>query len=108
MELFVGILAAWGLLMLIWTAAGTLLLPLRRRDHLRLTALIQGKGDWPKLERWLRGVLWLRESGFLWCDIVVFTQELDEDCICCLQGFAERHPQVTLAASRTEWTEEGT
>ena len=108
MELVLGILAAWGLLMLIWTAAGTLLLPLRRRDHLRLTALIQGEGQWPKLERWLRGILWLRESGFLWCEIVVVTEQLDEECKQSLQRFAETHPQVRMVECRKEWTEEGT
>lgn len=108
MELLLGILAAWGLLMLIWTVAGTLLLPLRRRDHLRLTALIQGKGSWPKLERWIRAVLWLRESGFLWCDIVVIGKELDGESKEALQRFIASHPQVRMVESRKEWTEEET
>ena len=108
MELLVGILAAWGLIMLIWTAAGTLLLPLRRREHLRLTALIQGKSDWARLERWLRGLLWIRESGFLWWNIVVVTEQLDADCKEALWRYVEKHPQVTAVESREDWTEEGT
>lgn len=44
MEIVFGMLAAWGLIMLIWTLVGAVLLPLRRRGDLRLTVFLRGNG----------------------------------------------------------------
>ena len=63
MELLVGMLAAWGLITLIWTLAGAILLPIRRRENLRLTVVFRGKAEQTQLEHWIRGLIWLRESG---------------------------------------------
>ncbi len=81
MELLVGMLAAWGLITLIWTLAGAVLLPLRRRDDLRLTVVFRGKAGLTQTERWLRGLIWLRESGLIWWNILVLTDELEEESL---------------------------
>ena len=56
MELLVGMLAAWGLITLIWTLVGVVLLPIRRRDNLRLTVVFRGDADQTQLEHRIRGI----------------------------------------------------
>ena len=66
MEIVVGALAAWGLLMLIWTLAGVLLLPVSRNSDTAMTVMLRCRGNARWLERQLRGLVWLRDSGLLW------------------------------------------
>ena len=103
MELLVGTLAAWGLIMLIWTIAGVILLPLRRREDLRLTVVMEGNAPGLQLQHWLRGLLWLREMGILWWNIVIVKDELDQEAEAYAEAAAERC-QVYLL-SRDEWKE---
>ncbi len=65
---------------------GAVLLPLRRRGDLRLTVLLRGNGDPNCLERWLRGLVWVRESGLIWWDIVILSDGLGEES----RGIAQR------------------
>lgn len=81
MELLVGMLAAWGLITLIWTLAGAALLPIRRRENLRLAVILRGKAGLTQMERWLRGLIWLRESGLIWWNIVILTDELEDETL---------------------------
>lgn len=79
MEILVGALAAWGLLMLIWTAAGLLLLPLGRRQDSALTVVLRCSGDAAWMERQIRGLLWLRDSGILWWNILILNIDMSEE-----------------------------
>lgn len=103
MEILVGALAAWGLIMLIWTIAGAILLPLRRRGDLRLTVVMEGNGSGMQLQRWLRGLLWLRETGILWWDIVIIKDELDQEAAAYAAAAEERCQALLL--SWDEWKE---
>lgn len=79
MEILVGALAAWGLLMLIWTAAGVLLLPLGRRRDSALTVVLRCSGDAAWMERQIRGLLWLRDSGILWWNILILDMDMNDE-----------------------------
>lgn len=96
MEIIVGVLAAWGLLMLVWTLAGVLLLPLSRNPDTALTVVLQGRGDARWLERQLRGLVWLRDSGLLWWDVLILDLGLEQDALCNAQRLAERLDNVVL------------
>lgn len=96
MEIIVGVLAAWGLLMLVWTLAGVLLLPLNRNPDTALTVVLQGRGDARWLERQLRGLVWLRDSGLLWWDILILDLGLEQDALLSAQRLAERLDNVVL------------
>lgn len=101
MELLVGMLAAWGLITLIWTLAGAVLLPIRRRGNLRLTVVFRGEASLTQLEHWLRSVLWLRESGMIWWNILVLTDDLKEDS---LQYVRKMEEQGYLAGvTKEQW-----
>lgn len=96
MEIVFGMLAAWGLIMLIWTLVGAVLLPLRRRGDLRLTVLLRGNGDPNCLERWLRGLVWVRESGLIWWDIVILSDGLGEESRGIAQRAADQYADVLV------------
>lgn len=79
MEILVGALAAWGLLMVIWTVAGILLLPLGRREDSALTVVVRCSKDATWMERQIRGLLWLRDSGILWWNILILDVDMSEE-----------------------------
>lgn len=96
MDFIIGVLAAWGLVMLVWTLAGAVLLPLSRTKGLRLTVLVRGRGQVPQLERYIRGLLWLRDSGLVWWDVLLLDQGLSEDARQRAVKIAEKERQVSL------------
>ena len=74
LELPLSLLAAFGLVCLVWLGAGWLTLPLRCPARIVLEA--HGHGE--ELEQAVRGLLWLRRTG-LWRGTVVIRDEgLDE------------------------------
>ncbi len=107
MELVVGILAAWGLIVLVWTLAGLILLPLRRRDDVGLTVLIRGKGQASGLEHYLRGLLWMRDFGLAWWNILVLEDELDRDALDRARVLTEKEKHVAVIPQNmlTDWME---
>ena len=74
MEILVGALAAWRLIMLVWTIVGLVLLPLSR--DMPITVVLHGSGDAPWMERCLQGVLWLRDTGLLWWTVLILDEGL--------------------------------
>ena len=77
MEIVVGALAAWGLLMLLWTLVGLCLLPLSRRKDLSLTVVMKSEAEPLMLEHYIKGLLWLRDLGLVWWRIVLLTDQKD-------------------------------
>lgn len=65
-ELLLGFLAAAGLILLIWCAAGAIL---RGPGASELEAVYRCRGDAPALEQTVRRLVWLAESG-LWAGSV--------------------------------------
>ncbi len=108
MDIVVGILAAWGLIMLLWTLAGALFLPVSRREDMRLTVLIQGRGDIPRLEQALKGILWLRDMGLIWWNIVILDDDLSDEARHRANRLAENEQQVSVCTMDTlqDWMEE--
>ena len=80
-ELFLSLMAAFGLASLLWLGVGWLLLPLR--DPVRIVLEAHGGGE--ELEQAVRGLLWLRRTG-LWRGTVVIRDDGLND-----QGLALAH-----------------
>lgn len=94
MEIFVGALAAWGLIMLIWTLVGLLLLPLSRKIPLTVVLHCQGKAPW--MERCLQGVLWLRNTGVLWWTVLILDEGLSGEGQDRARRLAQEQSQVLV------------
>lgn len=107
MDIIVGILAAWGLVMLLWTIFGLLLLPLRRRDDTMMTVVLRGDARSRHMERYLRGLLWLRNSGVLWWDILVVPDGLSMDTLerLDLMMYKESHIDMVSLFELKDWME---
>lgn len=105
MEIILGALAAWGLIMLVWTLAGVLLLPLSR--EIRLTVVVHGTGDAPWLERCLEGLIWLRDSGLVRWNILILDEALTGDAQDRADRLAQDHSRVLVMdlAQLKEWME---
>lgn len=107
MELLVGILAAWGVIMLLWTLLGAVLLPLSRRDDTSLTVLLRSSGNHQWMIRYLRGLLWLRNAGLIWWDIAVVAEEEDDTLREYMEVIMAKNSHVELIGSSDlkEWME---
>lgn len=107
MEILVGALAAWGLLMLIWTVAGFLLLPLGRTRDSSLTVVLRCRGDALWLERQLRGLMWLRDSGILWWNILILNVDMSQEALDRAGRLVRGQSQVRLMdlEELKEWME---
>lgn len=55
-----------------------------------------GNGDPNCLERWLRGLVWVRESGLIWWDIVILSDGLGEESRGIAQRAAEQYADVLV------------
>lgn len=107
MELIIGTLAAWGLLMLLWTLAGVLVLPLRRKDGISLAVFVRGEESAPALERHVKALLWLRNSGLLWWHIAILTDKLNEEAqILAEHTVDETDMSLVSTESLKDWMEE--
>ena len=108
MNIIVGVLAAWGFIMLLWTLFGMLLLPLRRRDDTRITVLLRGTSGCRYMERYLRGLLWLRNAGILWWDILIIKDGLSMDVLeqLDMMMYKESHIDMVSLGQLKEWMEE--
>lgn len=107
MDILVGALAAWGGLMLVWTLIGVALLPLSRRKDIHLTVVLRGRGDAPRMEQYVKGILWLRDMGFLWWDVAILADELDPEAKSRALHLTEKeaHSAVILADELIDWME---
>lgn len=107
MELLVGILAAWGLIMLLWTLLGAAFLPLSRRDDTKLTVLLRasGKDHWSL--HYVRGLLWLRNAGLIWWDIVVVAEDENSQLSGAMEVIMAKNSHVELigCSDLKEWME---
>ena len=108
MELLIGGLAAWGLIMLLWTLLGAVLLPLSRRKDMNLTVILRGQGDAPLMERWLRGILWLRDMGLVWWNIVILSDRLDDSALHRARALEEKYDHVCVISTDMlkDWMED--
>lgn len=105
MEILVGALAAWGLIMLVWTIVGVVLLPLGRDMPMTVVLHCSGEASW--LERCLQGVMWLRDSGLLWWNVLILDEGLDGEAQDRAQRLAREKSQVLVMnlEELKEWME---
>ena len=108
MDVVVGILAAWGLIMLCWTLYGLMLLPLRRRDDTKVYVVLRGVHNSRYMERYLRGLLWLRNMGMIWWDILIPTDGLSMDTLERLDLMMYKESHIIMAGfdQLKEWMED--
>lgn len=108
MELIVGALAAWGLIMLLWTLAGLIALPLKPRDDIELYVFVRGKGAVPALPRYIKALLWLRNLGLLWWHVAVVTDELDKETLMGVDYLLKGTGDTSLVSIENlkDWMEE--
>lgn len=107
MEILVGILAAWGTVMLVYTLLGLFLMPLTRRKNIKITALVQPVGAPRFLEQYIRGLMWLRDMGLLWWDIAVVSDGLDPEAAQQTLRFLEKESSAYVIAAEDllDWME---
>lgn len=107
MDIIVGVLAAWGFIMLLWTLFGVLLLPLRRRDDTIMTIVLRGSARNRHMERYLQALLWLRNSGVLWWDIIIVPDGLDMDTLerLDMMMYKESHIEMVALSQLYDWME---
>ena len=96
MDILIGSLAAWGLITLLWVILGVVFLPVSRHDDSNITVILRGQGSASFLPLQLRGIVWLRELGFVWWDIYILCDDLDCELIERLSVYAEKHNQIYL------------
>lgn len=106
MELLLGILTAWGLIMLLWTLMGALFMPLQRREETSITVILRGDGRF--FCSYLKGLLWLRDMGIVWWNILIIQDELSADTIEYLTYFVEKKQHVSLISKDAlqDWMEQ--
>ncbi len=105
MEILLGALAAWGLIMLVWVLGGLLLLPMGR--GIRLTVVMHGTGEMPLMERCMQGLIWLRNSGLLWWNILILDEAMNQEAQDRAKRLAQDHSQVLVMnlEELKEWME---
>lgn len=107
MDFVIGALAAWGGLMLVWTLLGVVLLPLSRRKDIRLTVILRGQGDAPRMEQYLKGLKWLRDMGLVWWEIAILSDDLSPEAKSRAFGLTEKETDssVVSAEELLDWME---
>lgn len=73
-EVFVAIFAALGLIALLWTAYGAMLMPVGRVETLELRLIASGDGT--DVEQMIRGLCWLKRAGLLRGKVVILDRGL--------------------------------
>ena len=94
-QFFAVLLAAFGLVSLVWLGLGTLLLP--GRCDARLTVSARGGGE--GLEQTVRGLLWLRRTGFWQGELIIEDCGLDGDGLALARALAEKRGVTFSGAS---------
>lgn len=107
MEILVGILAAWGAVMLVWTLLGFFLMPLTRRKTIKITAVVQAVGTPRYLEQYIRGLKWLRDMGLIWWNVAVVADQLEPETVQQTQRFLEKEASAVVIAAEDllDWME---
>ena len=75
-EALLTLLSALGLVLLGGLLLGRLLRPIPSDD---LWILVPGRGEGARLEQDLRGLMWLRGLGLLWCPIAIVDVDLTRE-----------------------------
>ena len=80
------LLAAFGLVSLVWLAVGALLLP----GVCPARMVVDAKGSGEGLEQTVKALLWLRRTGLWWGDVVIEDCGLDRDGMALARALGSR------------------
>jgi len=80
------LLAAFGLVSLVWLAMGTLLLP----GVCPARMVVDAKGDGGGLEQTVKALLWLRRTGLWWGEVVIEDCGLDREGEALARALSEK------------------
>lgn len=72
---FAAVAVLW---LIVWSAKGLLLTPVRLGKHTEAEIRLRLRGSEPMLEYMLRSLIWLRENGTLRAEIRIIATEPDE------------------------------
>ncbi|MEG1878482.1 MAG: hypothetical protein RR211_02515 [Pseudoflavonifractor sp.] len=92
LEILVSLLAATGLLALIWLVFGGLLVPIGSP----LCAVLPARGDGARLEHDVAGLVWLRGGGLLRAQIIIADCGLTPEGKQLAALLAQRDPDLVL------------
>ena len=92
------VLAALGLVLLLWLIFGMAVLP-RRPKRGQLAWLWQAEGDGATLLRQYEAYAWLRETGLCPERLILWDAGLDPEARRMVQHWADSDPRVTLVES---------
>lgn len=91
MYIAVGFAAAAVLWLIIWSVKGLLLTPVRLGRNTDAELILSIRGAEPTIEYTLRSLIWLRENGTLRAEIVIKTENIDEETRSVLRRFAAQY-----------------
>ena len=94
------VLAALGLVLLLWLIFGAFVLPTRPKQG-RMAWLWQAEGDEAALLRQYEAYVWLRESGVAPEQLVLWDAGLEPEALRLAQYWERSDPRVTLVESGT-------
>lgn len=86
-QFLAALLAAFGLVSLVWLAVGALLLP----GVCPARMVVDARGDGTGLEQTVKALLWLRRTGLWWGDVVIEDCGLDRDGMALARALAEQN-----------------
>ncbi len=92
-EVFVALLAVWGLVCLGWLALGRILLP---PDGSGEVTVLPARGDAETLEQSVRGLIWLRCAGFETGPILILDRGLTPEGEAVARVLCRMEPDVVL------------
>lgn len=95
LELTLALLAAVGLICLLWTILGRLLTPVGARGA-PLYAVVTAKGSGEGLEYTVRSLAWLRGEDLAHCSVILVDAGLDEEGRRVAAYLMERWPGMCL------------
>ncbi len=87
----VGFAAAAVLWLIIWLVKGLLLTPVRLGKNTDAGLILRIHGPEPAAEYTLRSLIWLRENGTLRADILIKTENIDDETRSVLRRFAAQY-----------------
>lgn len=92
-EVFVALLAVWGMVSLGWLVLGRLVMPQEPEEWL---SVLPARGDGETLEQSVRGLIWLRCAGVATGTIVILDQGLSPEGERLAQALCRKEPGVVL------------
>ena len=96
LDVLVAILISAAIFAFVWAVKGVLLTPVRTGKDVKLTTVVSVKGSADELEQTISGLMWLRESGKLEMDVVLFDTGLTPEAQKMMEILAQKNGKIIL------------